>query len=92
MEVEAPFLSTTAGESAFFRALCDARPVGVHREFHMMAVAAHIQSATGNAVSVDELWGKFKSCYDQKILEGYVSFSVLDLLSSTDDCLDFFVV
>jgi len=73
MEVEAPFLSTTAGESVFFRALCDARPVGMHREFHMMAVAAYIKAATGNTVSVDELWEKFKSCYDQNILEGYVS-------------------
>lgn len=70
--LDAPFLSTTLGESAFFRALCDARPVGVHREFHMMAVAAHIKSATGTYVSVDELWEKFKECYDQEILESYV--------------------
>jgi hypothetical protein len=67
------FLNSTSGEIAFFRGLCDARPVGIHREFNMMAVAAYIKSATGRHVSVDDLWTKFKTCYNLERLESYVS-------------------
>jgi len=69
------FLDTLAGESAFFRAICDARPVGIHREFHMMTVAVQVKKMTGHHVSIDELWDKFRRCYDTKILESYVRFS-----------------
>jgi MRG-binding protein len=67
------FLDTLVGESAFFRAICDARPVGVHREFHMMTVAVHVKEMTGRHVTIDELWDKFRRCYDIETLEGYVS-------------------
>lgn len=70
---EPGFLDTLVGESAFFRAICDARPVGIHREFHMMAVASKIKQTTGQYVTIDDLWDKFRRCYDVKILEGYVS-------------------
>ncbi|KAG8835156.1 hypothetical protein FRC17_005014 [Serendipita sp. 399] len=70
-EAAPEFLDTVAGESAFFRALCDIRPVGLHREFHMMAVAQHIQSATGTYVPIEELWTKFRGCYEEDILESF---------------------
>ncbi|KAG8806104.1 hypothetical protein FRC19_007463 [Serendipita sp. 401] len=37
----------------------------------MMAVAQHIRSATGIYVPIEELWTKFRSCYEEDILEGF---------------------
>ncbi|PVF98467.1 hypothetical protein CPB86DRAFT_851609 [Serendipita vermifera] len=87
------FLNSTSGEIAFFRGLCDARPVGIHREFNMMAVAAYIKSATGRRVSVDDLWTKFKTCYNIERLEsyerpGYFSHESDSSLSSSEDGMD----
>ena len=67
------FLESLQGESAFFRALCDIRPVGLHREFHMLAIANHIKGATGVYVPVADLWTKFETVYNPVVLESFVS-------------------
>lgn len=72
MTSKTSFLDTLEGESAFFRALCDARPVGVWREFHMMTVQLKIQNQTGQSVTGEELWEKFNQCYNVELLESYV--------------------
>ncbi|CAG7853528.1 SubName: Full=Uncharacterized protein {ECO:0000313/EMBL:CCA72978.1} [Serendipita indica DSM 11827] len=83
----AGFLETLQGESAFFRALCDIRPVGLHREFHMLAIANHIQGTTGVYVPVAELWTKFETFYNPEILEGFEKpgYTLGSAASSSDE-------
>ncbi|KAJ3791259.1 hypothetical protein GGU10DRAFT_338325 [Lentinula aff. detonsa] len=58
------FLNTVEGEISFFRSIMRARPVGIHRHFHVLTMRSSIHKDTGHWVAVDELWQKLKSCYD----------------------------
>ncbi|KAI0789741.1 hypothetical protein C8Q75DRAFT_764747 [Abortiporus biennis] len=63
------FLDTLEGEISFFRSLMRARPVGIHRHFHVLAMRNAIHRDTGHWVATDDIWSKLKSCYDLDILE-----------------------
>ena len=67
------WLDTVEGEIAFFRALTRARPVGIHRHFHVLTMRNAILRDTGQLVGIDELWNKLRGCYDLDILESIVS-------------------
>lgn len=78
---EAPFLDTIEGEITFFRSVMRARPVGIHRHFHVLAICNAIHRETGHWVPAEEIWGKLRNCYDLDILESIVClFSDLILL------------
>ncbi|KAJ3522710.1 hypothetical protein NMY22_g11772 [Coprinellus aureogranulatus] len=66
---DAMFLNTVEGEIAFFRSLMRARPVGVHRYFHVLAIRNAIYKDTSRVVSVDAIWEKLRSCYNLEALE-----------------------
>ncbi|KZT09133.1 uncharacterized protein LAESUDRAFT_647517 [Laetiporus sulphureus 93-53] len=63
------WLDSVEGEIAFFRALMRARPVGIHRHFHVLTMRNAILRDTGHVVSIDDLWDKLRACYDLEILE-----------------------
>ncbi|KAI0768994.1 hypothetical protein BD413DRAFT_478428 [Trametes elegans] len=63
------WLDTVEGEIAFFRSLMRARPVGIHRHFHVLTMRNAILRDTGHVVSIDDLWAKLRTCYDLDILE-----------------------
>ncbi|KAJ7863059.1 hypothetical protein B0H14DRAFT_2739141 [Mycena olivaceomarginata] len=63
------FLATVDGEIAFFRAIMRARPVGIHRHFHILNIRNGIWKDTGHAVSVDAVWHKLRGLYDMDALE-----------------------
>lgn len=67
------FLSTVDGEIAFFRAIMRARPVGIHRHFHILNIRHGIHKDTGHAVSVQAVWDKLRGLYDMDALEAIVS-------------------
>jgi MRG-binding protein len=67
------FLATVDGEIAFFRAIMRARPVGIHRHFHILNIRNGIWKDTGHAVSVDAVWHKLRGLYDMDALEAIVS-------------------
>jgi MRG-binding protein len=67
------FLDTLHGELAFFRAITRARPVGVHRYFHVVTIRQLIKEETGSDVAVEEIWDKLRACYNLEALEGLVS-------------------
>ncbi|KAI0632066.1 hypothetical protein C8Q77DRAFT_1158742 [Trametes polyzona] len=66
---EPRWLDTVEGEIAFFRSLMRARPVGIHRHFHVLTMRNAILRDTGQLVSIDDLWAKLRACYDLDILE-----------------------
>lgn len=74
---ELQYLSTVDGESAFYRALCEAqvRPLGMHRHFRMLVVQRELYNLTKQSMSIDALWTKFSTCYDIELLEGNVAIS-----------------
>ncbi|KAF8272216.1 hypothetical protein EI94DRAFT_1769951 [Lactarius quietus] len=55
-----PFLDTVEGEMSFFRSIMRARPIGLHRHFHVLH---------GRYVSIDDIWEKLRSCYNVDALE-----------------------
>ncbi|KAI0670839.1 hypothetical protein C8Q78DRAFT_1032262 [Trametes maxima] len=63
------WLDTVEGEIAFFRSLMRARPVGIHRHFHVLTMRNAILRDTGQLVAIDDLWAKLRTCYDLDILE-----------------------
>ncbi|EMD39880.1 hypothetical protein CERSUDRAFT_112132 [Gelatoporia subvermispora B] len=63
------FLDGVDGEIAFFSALMRARPVGMHRHFHVLTMRNDIYRLTGRLISVGEIWDKLKTCYDLDLLE-----------------------
>jgi hypothetical protein len=81
---ELQYLATVDGESAFFRALCEAqaRPVGMHRHFRMLVVQRELYNLTERTVSIDALWKKFSTCYDIELLEGNVRLVPLTQIGS----------
>ena len=68
------FLDTLEGEITFFRSIMRARPIGIHRHFHMLVIRNAIYRDTGQWVPVDDMWRKLRECYDMDALEGIVSF------------------
>jgi MRG-binding protein len=72
----AAFLETVDGEISFFRSIMRARPVGIHRHFHVLSIQNAIHKDTGHLVSTDDIWEKIKACYDLDALEGLVSYKL----------------
>ncbi|KAN0123315.1 Chromatin modification-related protein EAF7 domain containing protein [Russula decolorans] len=64
-----PFLDTVEGEIAFFRSIMRARPIGLHRHFHVLSIRTVIHQDTGRYVSIDDVWEKLRSCYNIEALE-----------------------
>ncbi|EKM51833.1 uncharacterized protein PHACADRAFT_262206 [Phanerochaete carnosa HHB-10118-sp] len=46
-----------------------ARPVGMHRHFHVLAIRNYIYRTTNRWVLPEEIWRKLKECYDLDMLE-----------------------
>ncbi|KAF8195476.1 hypothetical protein BJ912DRAFT_957094 [Pholiota molesta] len=77
---EHAFLDSVEGEITFFRSIMRARPIGMHRYFHVLAIRSAILKDTGRAVHPETIWEKLRKCYDLDALdaidveaEGYVS-------------------
>ncbi|CAA7271322.1 unnamed protein product [Cyclocybe aegerita] len=77
---EHAFLDSVEGEISFFRSIMRARPVGMHRYFHILTIRNAILKDTGHTVHVETLWEKLRKCYDLDALdaidveaEGYLS-------------------
>jgi len=66
---DASFLDTVDGEIAFFKSITRARPVGVHRYFHLLAMQSLINKETGRLVRIEDIWTKLESCYNLEQLE-----------------------
>jgi MRG-binding protein len=71
------FLESAEGEISFFRSIMRARPVGIHRHFHVLTIRNAIQKDTGHLVSLEDIWDKLRSCYDLEALEGQVRGLIL---------------
>ena len=67
-----PFLDTVEGEIAFFRSLMRARPIGLHRHFHVLSIRTVIHQDTGRYVTIDDIWEKLQACYNIEALESLV--------------------
>ncbi|KAF5338884.1 hypothetical protein D9611_008799 [Ephemerocybe angulata] len=63
------FLNTTPGEITFFRSIMRARPVGIHRFFHVLAIRNAIYKDTSRWVAPEAIWNKLRSCYNLDALE-----------------------
>ncbi|KAJ7802820.1 hypothetical protein B0H14DRAFT_2890821 [Mycena olivaceomarginata] len=62
-------LFSVAGEIAFFRAVTKARPIGLHRHFHVLNIRESIHDDTGNLLSIEEIWAKLGALWDLEKLE-----------------------
>jgi hypothetical protein len=67
-----PFLDTVEGEMSFFRSIMRARPIGLHRHFHVLSMRTAIHQDTGRYVSINDIWEKLRSCYNVDALESLV--------------------
>jgi hypothetical protein len=67
-----PYLDTVEGELAFFRSIMRARPIGLHRHFHVLSMRTVIHQDTGRYVSIDDVWEKLRTCYNIEALENLV--------------------
>ncbi|KAH7885207.1 chromatin modification-related protein EAF7-domain-containing protein [Phlebopus sp. FC_14] len=63
------FLDSVEGEISFFRSVMRARPVGLHKHFHVLAIRNAIHNDTGRVVPVENIWSKLRTCYDLDALE-----------------------
>jgi len=63
-ESTAAFLASVQGEISLFRAVTRARPIGIHRHFHMMCILRQIQKETGEWIDGHQVWKKLKEMYD----------------------------
>ncbi|KAF8231746.1 hypothetical protein L208DRAFT_1275361 [Tricholoma matsutake] len=63
------FLGSVEGEISFFRSIMRARPIGIHRHFHVLAIQRFIQQDTGRIVHTGDIWDKLRSCYNLDALE-----------------------
>jgi MRG-binding protein len=75
--ISSAFLDSVEGEISFFRSIMRARPVGIHRHFHVLAIRNAIYKDTGHLVSIDDIWEKLKTCYDLDALDAIVRNSAL---------------
>lgn len=74
-----PWLDSVEGEIAFFRSVMRARPVGIHRHFHVLAIRNAIHHDTGQLVPMEDIWRKLGECYDLDMLESLVRFPPVEL-------------
>jgi len=74
-EDESAFLSSVEGEISFFRSIMRARPVGIHRYFHVLTIQSSIFKDTGRTIHIDSIWKKLRTCYDLDALDAIVSTS-----------------
>jgi Chromatin modification-related protein EAF7 len=72
------FLGSVEGEISFFRSIMRARPIGIHRHFHVLAIQRFIQNDTGRVVHISDIWDKLKSCYNLDALEAIVRIPILE--------------
>jgi Chromatin modification-related protein EAF7 len=77
-----PFLDTVEGEISFFRSLMRARPVGLHRHFHVLSMRNAIHGDTGQLVSIDDIWAKLRTCYNVDAIENLVCSYFIDRIRS----------
>ena len=75
-------LNTVDGEICFFRSLMRARPIGMHRHFHVMAMQVAIEKVLKEPVSIDEIWQKLDTCYNMEQLDLIVRMSLRPLCFS----------
>ncbi|CAE6487685.1 unnamed protein product [Rhizoctonia solani] len=70
-EPQAPdgFLDTLEGEIALFRSIERARPVGMHKHFHMLTLRRSIRNDSGFWVNVADIWAKLATLYDLDALD-----------------------
>ncbi|QRV92128.1 CT20 domain-containing protein [Ceratobasidium sp. AG-Ba] len=70
-EPQAPegFLDTLEGEIALFRSIERARPVGMHKHFHMLTLRRSIRNESGVWVDVDAIWAKLATLYHLDALD-----------------------
>ncbi len=66
------YLDTLEGEIAFFRSVMRARPVGIHRHFHVLVIRNTIHRETGRWIETSDIWRKLRDCYDLDNLESIV--------------------
>lgn len=69
---EHAFLDSVEGEISFFRSIMRARPIGMHRHFHILAIRNAILKDTGRSVHIETLWEKLRKCYDLDALDAIV--------------------
>ncbi|KAN0087642.1 Chromatin modification-related protein EAF7 domain containing protein [Tylopilus felleus] len=63
------FLDSVEGEISFFRSMMRARPVGIHRHFHVLAIRNAIHNDTGRVIPIESIWAKLRTYYDLEALE-----------------------
>ncbi len=80
-----PFLDTVQGEVVLFHAIARARPIGINRHFHVMAIWLAIQKETQQRISIDEIWSKLRTLYDIDALNAIVSAALPLYMCGTDD-------
>lgn len=70
-EPQAPegFLDTLQGEIALFRSIERARPVGMHKHFHMLTLRRSIRNESGFWVNVADVWAKLATLYHLDALD-----------------------
>jgi MRG-binding protein len=70
-EPQAPegFLDTLQGEIALFRSIERARPVGMHKHFHMLTLRRSIRNESGFWVNVADIWAKLATLYHLDALD-----------------------
>ncbi|KAG8705908.1 hypothetical protein FRC09_002696 [Ceratobasidium sp. 395] len=70
-EPQAPegFLDTLEGEIALFRSIERARPVGMHKHFHMLTLRRSIRNESGVWVDVAAIWAKLATLYHLDALD-----------------------
>ena len=66
------FLGSVEGEISFFRSIMRARPIGIHRHFHVLAIQRFIQKDTGRIVHTGDIWDKLRNYYNLDALEAIV--------------------
>jgi MRG-binding protein len=74
-ELSTSFLDAVPGEISLFRAITRARPIGMHRHFHMMSILLQIFRETGQMVNGGDIWDKLREMYDLDTLNDLVSAS-----------------
>ncbi|KAH8825391.1 chromatin modification-related protein EAF7-domain-containing protein [Flagelloscypha sp. PMI_526] len=65
----AAFLDSVEGEISLFRSIMRARPIGIHRHFHLIQIRASVHAETGVLLSVQDIWAKLRTCYNLDALD-----------------------
>lgn len=77
------FLDSVEGEISFFRSMMRARPVGIHRHFHVLAIRNAIHNDTGRVIPIESIWAKLRTYYDLEALESAVRRQPLSIARLT---------